>query len=93
MWHTIGFITEGIIVAAASFYVRYPADFVLLLITLFLIDSVMNFFQRGTSPEANRFLRANFLLSIVMLLLFIGFNIQWRPFLFSTLGFNRRYRR
>ena len=67
MWHTIGFVTEGIIVAAASFYVRYPADFVLLLISLFLVDSVMNFFQRGTSPEANRFLGANCLLSLVLL--------------------------
>ena len=91
MWHTIGFVTEGIIVAAASFYVRYPADFVLLLILLFLVDSVMNFFQRGTSPEAKRFLGANFLLSIVMALLFIGFNIQWRPVLFSTLGFQRQW--
>jgi len=39
--HVIGFLTEGILVAAASFYIHYPCDFAILFSILFLGDGLL----------------------------------------------------
>jgi hypothetical protein len=49
-WFALDSILEGILIAASSFYVHYPVDFVYLLTVLFLLNGMFTFFSSLTEP-------------------------------------------